>query len=149
MSTPAKERNVGRRLGRKGAGVSKTIGVSLRLMPRTHHGLDLLARKRHTTLTSVVEWAVIRAINDALEGLVEKSGDQVVNILDQTWDPEEADRFVKLARGYPALLRFEEDRMWKAIREDPKLWTERTGPRIAAIREQWPSLRRQYLMKGK
>ena len=117
---------------------SKRLGCSL----STKSQLALLGVPGHVRCED-------QAINDALEGLVEKSGDHVVNILDQTWDPEEADRFVKLAQQYPALLRFEEDRMWKAIRENPKLWTERTGPRIAAIREQWPSLRKQYLMEGK
>ena len=72
---------MGRRLGKKSAGPSRTVAVSLRLSPRIHFGLDLLARKRHTTLTSVVEWAVSRAISDETEGLVAHRGDQMVNIL--------------------------------------------------------------------
>ena len=121
------------------------MAISLRLTPRTHYGLDLLARKRHTTLTAVIEWAVSRAISDAVDGLVEQRGGRTVDILSEVWDPEEADRFVRLAQAYPALLRFEEDRLWKAIRENPKLWAQKTGPRIAAIRESWPALYAQYV----
>lgn len=136
---------MGKTPGRKASGQSRTMAVSLRLTPRTHYGLDLLARKRHTTLTSVVEWAVVRSIADAVDGLVERNGDKTVNILDETWDVDECDRFVNLAQNYPALLRFDEDRLWKAIRENPRLWSGKAGPRRAALREQWPNLTKQFL----
>lgn len=136
---------MGRTVGKRSAGPSQTVAVSMRLDPRIHFGLTLLARKRCTTLTGVVEWAAARAIADALEGLIERRGNRSVNILDETWDTDEADRFVKLAQGFPSLLRFEEDRLWKAIRENPELWTEKSGARIRDIRDRWPALRAHYL----
>jgi hypothetical protein len=121
------------------------MAVSLRLAPRTYYGLDVLARKRHTTLTSVVEWAIARAVSDSIEGLVEERDGTKVNMLDELWDVESSDRFVKLAEHYPSLLRFEEDQLWHAIKQDPTLWSAKSGARMAAIRGRWAELSAKYL----
>ena len=136
---------MGRTVGKKSRGPSPTIPISLRLSPRTYFGLTLLARKRHTTLTAAVELAVTRAIADEVDGLVERRGKETVNILDQTWDTDEADRLVKLAMAYPALLRFDEDRLWKAIVENAAFWIAKGRPNFVAIRDRWPALKAHYL----
>jgi hypothetical protein len=107
--------------------------------------MTLLARKRRTTVTSVVEWAVMKALASDVDGLVEMHGDKAVNVLDQVWDPDTADRFVKLALGFPALLRFEEDQLWKAIRENKMFWVGENRPNFKAIRDHWSSLEAKYL----
>lgn len=136
---------MGRTVGKKSRGPSTTIPISLRLSPRTYFGLTLLARKRHCTLTAAVELAVTRAIADEVDGLVERRGKETVNILDQTWDPDEADRVVKLAMMYPALLHYEQDKLWKAIREEPTFWESKDQPNFKAIRDRWPALKAHYL----
>lgn len=41
---------------------------------------------------------------------------------EELWDPDEADRLVKLAFRYPELLTHEEQVLWKLIRENGSLW---------------------------
>jgi hypothetical protein len=84
-------------------------------------------------------------MDDTAEGLVERRQNATINMLDVVWDPEEADRFVKLAQGWPALLEYDEDLLWKAIRETPAFWRSKTDPNIKAIRDRWPALSAQYL----
>ena len=136
---------MGRTQGKKSAGPSTTVAVSLRLSPRVHWGLTLLARKRHTTITAVIEWAVNKAISDEVDGLVVKRGKETINVLEQTWDVDPADRFVKLALHHPALLRFEEEQMWKGIIETPQFWVSEGKPNYKAIRERWPAIEAHYL----
>jgi hypothetical protein len=89
--------------------------VTIRVDPKIRFGLELLSRKQYRNLSSVVEWA----INEAIKG------DQGIEDLDFIWDIEEADRFVKLAILYPNLLAYEEQILWKLLRENGILWKGR------------------------
>ena len=126
---------------------AKSTVVTVRLDPRMRYGLDLLARKRLRTMTSVIEWALSRAIEDKENGLFgppsnDPSG-KPQNLLDEVWDPDESDRFVKLALREPRLLRFEEEQLWKAIRENSEFW--RGGkPNYPAIRQRWDKLKSEF-----
>lgn len=106
---------------------SKGEAVNIRVNPKTRFGLELLSRKQHRTLTSVIEWAVELALTDPNNGLWHNKsrGTFVVEpdfILEKVWDPSESDRFIKLAVHYPYLLSYEEEVLWKNIKEESLLW---------------------------
>lgn len=127
----------------------KSTVFTLRLEPKLRFALDLLARKRHRTMTSVIEWALHKAIEDQDSGLFIRNAldDSTKNILDDVWDTEPADRFIKLAMNYPSLLTFDEDRLWKVIREDEELCRAGMFPNYPAIREQWEKLKVDFGIK--
>jgi hypothetical protein len=91
----------------------KTEVVTLRLDPKTKFGLELLSRKQYRSLSSVVEWAINYALQNGTEGIED---------LDNIWDVEEADRLVKLAILQPNLLSYEEQLVWKIIKEHGYFW---------------------------
>lgn len=128
---------------------NKAGAFTLRLDPKTRFAVDLLARKRKRPMTSVIEWALDLAIKDRENGLFEKSeGDgKPKNILDDVWDTDEADRFVKMALNYPHFLNFDEERLWKAIREDTSLFRDGKYPNYPAIRKQWELLKSKFGIK--
>ena len=131
--------------------IIRTTTVSIRLKPRTRYALELLARKRHHSLTSVIEWALDRTINDPVEGLFDTpTGERgkPESIVDKVWDPDEADRLVKLSMYFPRLMSFEEEKLIEAIRENSRLWSAKDGPNFKAIRDQWPKLKSEYLTEG-
>lgn len=106
---------------------TKVETLTIRVSPKMKFGLELLSRKQHRTLTSVAEWALDKALNDKSEGLwrIVKSDygeDSYYSILEEVWDPHEPDRMVKLAVCYPHLLTYEEELLWKLIKESPLLW---------------------------
>lgn len=94
----------------------KTESLTVRLDPKIRYGLELLARKQRRTLSSVVEWALHKAIYDKTEGLYDEQGGDA-NLLDFLWDVEEADRHYHMAIIRPALQNFEEERLVKLIAE--------------------------------
>ena len=125
----------------------RTNTLSVRLHPRTRYALELLARQRRATVTSVLEAAIDRLVADPAEGLFEddKQGKRQ-SVLEHVWDTDEADRLVKLAMNYPNLLTYDEERAWKAIREEPSFWLgKERRPNFKAIRDRWSAIRRQYL----
>jgi predicted transcriptional regulator len=112
--------------------------VSIRFDRKQRFALDVLARKRRQTVTSVIEWALQQAI--------EKSPDLRSMLID-VWDPDEADRFVKIAQQQRELLSFDEERLWKAIQEDPNL-CRRGSPNLPAIREAWEDLKTKFSVEA-
>jgi hypothetical protein len=140
----------------RGASRAKGESLTVRLHPRLKYGLELLARKQHRTLTTVVEWALTKALEDEREGLIKHTqGGEDINILHQVWDPEESDRFVNLAMCCPELLSYEEELVWKVItshivdvgefgcEEGVKYFFEYEGynvPRYSVIRENWEKI---------
>ena len=76
--------------------------------------------------------------------------------MSQIWDPDEADRFVKLALNYPELLTFDEEKLWKLITELSLFWLgdheevvrgeikEQNGafPNIDLVRKNWETLKK-------
>ncbi|MBY0404184.1 MAG: hypothetical protein K2X66_09815, partial [Cyanobacteria bacterium] len=48
---------------------TKAEALTLRVNPKIKYGLELLARKQHRTLSSVMEWAIDKALKDKKDGL--------------------------------------------------------------------------------
>jgi predicted transcriptional regulator len=129
----------------------RTTTLSVRLEPRTRFALELLARRRRSTITAVLEAAIDRIISDPEEGLFDTPAGErgkPENIVDKVWDTDDADRLVKLSMYFPRLLTFEQERLVKMIRENPRLWPAKGGPNFKAIREEWDDLRTEYLSPG-
>jgi hypothetical protein len=98
-------------------GTTQTVRERSRNIIRSLQGHD-------RTVSSFIEWAIERALSHVILAV---DADEVVN-LDLAsailWDPDEADRFAKLALYYPDLLTYEEEVLWKVIEECEALWRD-------------------------
>jgi len=136
---------------KKGAGgnLARTQVVTVRLDPKLRFGAELAARKQRRTLSSFIEWAIEKAIEDvSVDNKYKASG-----AMNLSWDVEEADRFVKFALHFPELLNFREEQIWKLIKEHVYFWkfvhmfnhTPRLDEESAdfpLIREWWETLQK-------
>src|SRR5262245_9991943 len=113
--------------------------MTLRLEPRLRFALNLLARKRRRSMASIMEYALYKAIEDSADGLFRRTGGTDEDLLELTWDPEEADRFVKTGLHWRHIFTYEEELLWKVIQEDRKFW-KGEKPDFIAIRKQWHAL---------
>ena len=105
---------------KKGAGgnLARSQVVTVRLDPKLKFAAELAARRQRRTLSSFIEWAVEGGV-----GSVEVTPNVYIDtVIERIWDVEEADRLVKLAINFPALLTFDEERLWKMISENPYFW---------------------------
>ncbi len=97
-----------------GSRLNRTQTVTIRLDPKTRYFVDLAARKQRKTTSSYIEWAIENSFTTSL-------WDDTFEL----WDVDEPDRFVKLALKYPYLLTYEEEILWKLIKENGYLWKGR------------------------
>ena len=100
----------------KAGNQAKAESITVRLDPKIRYGLEILARKQRRNLSSVVEWALQKAINDPTDGLYDEKGGKM-NLLDFLWDVEESDRIYQLCTCRPNLITFEEERIVKIVIE--------------------------------
>jgi hypothetical protein len=113
----------------------KGENINIRIDPKLKYGLELLARRQHRTLTSVVEWAIGKALRDEKEGLsyrqwaICEAGypdlDQpyTVFLLDKIWSPDPLIRFLNLVYHDEALLSYEEGVIWDIISNNFHYWS--------------------------
>jgi len=110
----------------KGGGkLSRSETVTVRLDPKLRHLAELAARLQRRTLSSYIEWAIERSLDNNFLAAdpADGRGPSVRDESEYLWDVDEADRFAKLALRYPHLLTHEEQVRWKLIRETVMLWT--------------------------
>lgn len=99
--------------------VQKSVTFSVRLEPRDRFAAELASRAQTRSLTNFIEWAVRKALRDVQ---VEDYHKPVLSIVDEVWDPNEADRVMKLALSYPRLLSVEEDWIFKTVQRYVQFW---------------------------
>ncbi len=107
---------------KKGGGkLSRSEVVTVRLDPKLRFAAELAARKQRRTLSSFVEWAIEKAVSEEVVRVVGMNGEgySALEAMTNVWDVEESDRFIKFAEGFPELLNFDEERLWKLIKEAP------------------------------
>jgi hypothetical protein len=109
--------------GRKGGGgkLTRSETVTVRLDPRLRYLAEVAARKQRRTVSSFIEWAV----EEALSRVLLRQEDPVLSVGgegDKLWDVDEADRLIKLGLQFPELLTYDEQVLWKLIRETSALW---------------------------
>jgi len=100
-----------------GAKMSRSETVTVRLDPRLRYLAELAARVHRRTLSSYIEEAV-----EEYTKAVELPGSTgapktLEGVSTELWDVDAADRLVKLGQHFPALLTYEEQRVWKVLRE--------------------------------
>jgi hypothetical protein len=134
-------------------GFNKTATVTIRLSPKHRFALDLLARTKRQTVSSVIEELIRDRVGEALtaidpkpQGRPEKfakallGAGELGDLLLHVWDPREPDRFVNLAMAAPGLLTEEEEFLWRLIQESP-LW-RKGEPDRERLRQHWPAVQR-------
>jgi hypothetical protein len=152
---------------RKGAGgnLTRSQVVTVRLDPKLKFAAELAAKKQRRTISSFIEWAVEQAVSGIVIHDPEDFNDPGQSLMEAAmniWDVDDADRFVNLALQFPEFLNYEEERIWKLIRETPYFFdrVERTPSissnlswsisseniRFQRVREQWELL--QKIAKG-
>jgi hypothetical protein len=112
-----------------GSKLNRTETVTMRLDPRLRYLTELAARKQRRTVSSFIEWAIEQALSHVT--LDEDKDVKVIAASTRLWDPDEADRFAKLALSYPQLLTYEEQVLWKLIQECKGLW-RRVPPSVTS-----------------
>lgn len=107
---------------------TKVESITVRLHPKIKYGLELLARKQHRTLSSVVEWALDGALKEEESGFNGSykdplTGNSSYYLLDILWDIDEVTRFIKLAwSGQLQLISYEEELIWETIKDNAWYW---------------------------
>lgn len=146
------------KLARDEGGGKRTEVVTVRFDPRLKYLAELAARKQRRPLSSFIEWAVDQTVSQIALTQNYDGNDLTVTEADKSfrlWDPDEADRVVRLAFKLPELLTHEEQVLWKLIRRtgyfwegnfvgDPPRWdweVELATIRWGRLKEQWELLR--------
>ena len=138
-----------------GGNLTRSQVVTVRLDPKLKFAAELAARKQRRTISSFIEWAVEQAIGhiEITAGDTNNSGDTIQDALVRVWDVEKADRVAKLAIYYPQLLSYEEEQIWKIIRECGHFWEGGSKPdtnnsynlqktlHFDRVRKQWEELK--------
>lgn len=126
--------------------------IQVRFDPKLRIAAELAAAKERRSLSSLIEWALQRAVPDVMVTTKDGRPISAAEVAETIWDTEEADRFVKLATQFPELLTYDQQRLWRAMR-DVQLSTSKDGtplryrlfvddrPKVRAIRKVWPRLK--------
>ncbi|MGQ7939512.1 hypothetical protein [Paraburkholderia sp. D1E] len=109
--------------------------------------IELAARTQRRTVSSFLEWAAEQAVNACVierrQASIDSHGNKTYLDLtlgeaaDVFWDVDEADRLVKLALQLPSLLTFDEQVVWKRIREDADVWKKGDKLDFPLMRSRW------------
>lgn len=106
-----------------GAKTTRSETVTVRLDPELRYLAEIASRIQRRTLSSYIEWAILKSLE--LNVLGDNAPEDMRTVADRAgdlWDVDEADRFVKLGIHAPHLLNYDEQRLWKLIRENGALW---------------------------
>lgn len=142
-----------------GSKLTRSEVTTIRLDQKLRYLAELAARKHRRTLSSYIEWAVENSLRDVK--LYEGTGynnDESITLEEEAsalWDVDEAERFIRLAISYPALLTHDEQERWKMLLDSDLLGPAKqrnsagalswNRPRLEdavypVVRRQWPSL---------
>ena len=100
-------------------GARKTETLTLRLDPKVKMMIELISRVRRQSITGVIESAIEEiAFNTETPFSVngETWGSDVSSIMTDVWSTDESERFINLCYHCPALMTFEEQRIWETIK---------------------------------
>lgn len=79
----------------------KTETIGVRMPPKLRYGVELLARKNGTTLSTVMVTAAERLLEG--EGMANKAHGQLLSLLDRLWSESEIERLEALQAHAPEL----------------------------------------------
>ncbi len=101
-----------------GGGLTRSQVVTVRFDPKLKFAAELAARKQRRSVSSFIEWAV----GEAIAKVKLDENNNINDVMNQVWDVEDSDRFVKLALNFPELLTYDEEKLWKIITEYEPFW---------------------------
>jgi hypothetical protein len=108
------------------SGKRRSEVVTVRLDPRLKYLGEIAARKQRRTLSGYIEWAVEKSLDLVILKEDDGSGNSI-NVSDaqrfhNLWDVDESERLIKLAFNFPELLTYEEQLIWRLIRDNGYVW---------------------------
>lgn len=139
---PRRRRRRGGRRAREGK-LARSEVATLRLDPKLRYFIELAARKQRRTISSYLEWAAEQSLD--LIRLTDSAGSSssLAYEVEQLWDVDKVERFVKLASNHPDLLNHREQMLWKLIRQNQYVWPRHGGEQplanlnIGKLRAHW------------
>jgi len=115
--------------------------ITVRLTPKLKYGLELLSRKQHRSLSSIVTWSIEQMINAGNEGLYKEPGYiRGTDLLNLLWDIDGADRLVKIAKHWPGLMTYEEEKLVKTIKKEGWGWPKGGNSATEQMRQMLPDI---------
>jgi len=121
---------------------SETVGV--RLDPKMRYMAEIGARIQRRSLSSFIEWTIensLKQITWPPQVDDDSDGESLQELTYKLWDIDEPDRIVKLGLLYPELLTYEEQVVWKIVKETYFFWIKQ-GCEQGELRG--PELRRNW-----
>lgn len=108
-------------------GARKTETLTLRLDPKIKYTIELMARIKRQSITSVIESAIEGAAFDldtpvVIEG--KRENWSLSNAVSEFWSTDNVARFINMCAFMPELLNYDEQRIWETIKATPKFWDE-------------------------
>jgi len=131
------------------AGTSRAVKgetITIRVPPKTKFALELAARRKHSSISSVVLNLIEPFLRGQESGLMvfkdsaTNMGQERVFVHELAWDPYEPDRLVKLALADESLLTYDEELRWKVIKDNPEYWDHNMSPLFNEIRLKWSQI---------
>lgn len=117
--------------------------LNLRVTPKIKYMLELMVRSSNKTASSLIIDGIQAISKNQTYGIQRKVDGRDVNVAQQSWDPLEIDRLVKLAKIAPDLLTDWETLLWKAIQEDEKYHNENAILNLKLIRDDWHKIQKK------
>lgn len=108
-------------------GARKTETLTLRLDPKIKYTIELMARIKRQSITSVIEAAIEATAFDLDTPVVVNGKREIWSLsmaVSEYWSTDVVARFINLCAFMPELLTYEEQRIWETIKITPKFWDE-------------------------
>ena len=116
---------------RKGRGgtLSRSETVTVRLDPKLQYLAQLAARSHRRTLSSWIEWSIKTSIDQESLPASEATSEnhRLGDAAKFLWDVDEPGRLAQLAFHYPSLLTYEEQLIWKLVKDNGFFWKGRSN----------------------
>lgn len=108
-------------------GARKTETLTLRLDPKIKYTIELMARVKRQSITSVIEAAIEGTAFDLDTPVVVAGKRELWSLsmaVSEYWSTDIVARFINLCAFMPELLTYEEQRIWETIKTTPQFWDE-------------------------
>ncbi len=104
------------------AGTPRTEVFAMRLDPKLKYLAEIAARHQRRSLANFMEWAIELGLKNTAIRENDSSSTTVWDKSHFLWDVDEADRLANLAFEWPNLMTYDEQILWKIIRETDHIW---------------------------
>lgn len=108
-------------------GARKTETLTLRLDPKIKYTIELIARIKRQSITSVIESAIEASAFDLDTPVVidgKRETWSLSNVVSEFWSTDNVAKFINMCAFMPELLNYDEQRIWETIKATPKFWDE-------------------------